>query len=146
VQQFVERLNDLNSNFLYHPKLDEDEIIDILDQDKLLSGMRQRWLQRWLQTLTFFKCPMKNLFLTSMVWRTLKNPMHTWYTFNATSRLKNIISCVGIVKNHANQWCHYCDKNNHKTPNYQTTASSKQGENLILKLNLLPERSSWPYF
>jgi hypothetical protein len=39
VQQFVERLNDLNHYLLYFPeenpkKLDQDEIIDILDQAK----------------------------------------------------------------------------------------------------------------
>jgi hypothetical protein len=39
VQQFVERLNDLNCYLLYFPEentkqLDQDEIIDILDQAK----------------------------------------------------------------------------------------------------------------
>jgi protein associated with RNAse G/E len=39
VQQFVERLNDLNRYLLYFPeenskKLDQDEIIKLLDQDK----------------------------------------------------------------------------------------------------------------
>jgi hypothetical protein len=39
VQQFVERLNDLNHYLLYFPEenpkqLDQDEIIEILDQDK----------------------------------------------------------------------------------------------------------------
>jgi hypothetical protein len=37
VQQFVERLNDLNHNLLYYPEenpkqIDQDEIIEILDQ------------------------------------------------------------------------------------------------------------------
>jgi hypothetical protein len=48
VQQFVERLNDLNRYLLYFPEenpkqLDQDEIIEILDQAKprLLSGMKQ---------------------------------------------------------------------------------------------------------
>jgi hypothetical protein len=39
IQQLVERLNDLNCYLLYFPaenpkKLDQDEIIEILDQDK----------------------------------------------------------------------------------------------------------------
>jgi hypothetical protein len=48
VQQFVERLNDLNRYLLYFPEenpkqLDKDEIIEILDQAKLeiLNGMKQ---------------------------------------------------------------------------------------------------------
>jgi hypothetical protein len=47
VQQFVERRNDLNYYLLYFPvanpkKLDQDEIIEILDQDKdLFSGLHE---------------------------------------------------------------------------------------------------------
>jgi hypothetical protein len=42
VQQFVERLNDLNRYLLYFPEenpkqLDQDEIIEILDQSKALE-------------------------------------------------------------------------------------------------------------
>jgi hypothetical protein len=42
LQQFVERLNDLNRYLLYFPKgkpkqLDQDEIIEILDQAKALD-------------------------------------------------------------------------------------------------------------
>jgi hypothetical protein len=42
VQQFVERLNDLNRYLLYFPEenpkqLDQDEIIEILDQAKALE-------------------------------------------------------------------------------------------------------------
>jgi hypothetical protein len=42
VQQFVERLNDLNHYLLYfseenHKQLDQDEIIEILDQDKAMN-------------------------------------------------------------------------------------------------------------
>jgi hypothetical protein len=49
VQQFVERLNDLNSYLLYfpeeHPKqLDQDEIIGILDQAKA-------WDPEWYEAM-----------------------------------------------------------------------------------------------
>jgi hypothetical protein len=70
VRQFVEKLNDLNRYLLYfieeNPKqLDQDEIIEILDQAKLgiLNGMK-KWL---MQTFTFLKCLMKNLFFISSV-------------------------------------------------------------------------------
>jgi hypothetical protein len=72
VQQFVERLNDLNLYLLYFPEenpkqLDQDEVIEILDQSKaLLNGMEQ-WL---MPTLTFLKCLMKNPFLILSFWRT----------------------------------------------------------------------------
>jgi hypothetical protein len=49
VQQFVERLNDLNRYLLYFPEerpkqLDQNEIIEILDKAKawgILKGMKQ---------------------------------------------------------------------------------------------------------
>jgi hypothetical protein len=64
-QQFVEKqgLNDLNRYLLYFPEenpkqLDQDEIIEILDQAKA---------PEWHETLTFLKCLMKTLGLTSSV-------------------------------------------------------------------------------
>jgi hypothetical protein len=73
VQQFVERLTDLNRYLLYFPEenpkqLDHDEIIEILHQTK---AKNPEWHEEWLiQSLIFLKCLMKNLFLISSVWKT----------------------------------------------------------------------------
>jgi hypothetical protein len=96
VQQLVERLIDLNCYLLYFleeksKQLDQNEIIEILDQAKawdsewheamlnanhdsfeikptlgILTGMNQLFMT----TLVCLKYLMKNLFLTSSVWRT----------------------------------------------------------------------------
>jgi hypothetical protein len=66
VQQFVERLNDLNRRLLYFPEenpkqLDQDEIIEILHQAKAWDP---EWHEAWsMQTLSFLRCLMKNKFL-----------------------------------------------------------------------------------
>jgi hypothetical protein len=68
VQQFVERLNDLNRFLLYFPEgipkqLDQDEIIEILDQAKA-----PEWHEAMVNApLTFLKFLMKNQFLISSV-------------------------------------------------------------------------------
>jgi hypothetical protein len=72
VQQFVERLNDLNHYLLYIPEvktkqLDQDEVIEILDQAKT-------WDPEWPETMVnanidIFKCLMRNQFVTSSIWR-----------------------------------------------------------------------------
>jgi hypothetical protein len=63
VQQFVERLNQLNLYLLYFPEenpkqLDQDEIIEILHQAK---AMDPEWHE------AFSKCLMKNLCLISSI-------------------------------------------------------------------------------
>jgi hypothetical protein len=70
LQQFLEMLNDLKHYHLYfpeeHPKhLHQDEIIEILDQDKT-------WDLDWYEamgilTLILLKCLIKNLFLASSI-------------------------------------------------------------------------------
>jgi hypothetical protein len=54
VQQFVERLNDLNRYLLYFPEenpkqLDQDEIIEILDQAKALDP---EWHEAMVNAIT----------------------------------------------------------------------------------------------
>jgi hypothetical protein len=66
VQQFVERLNDLNRYLLYFPdenpkKLDQDEIIEILDQSNA-----PEWHEAMVNAnIDILKCLMKNLCLIS---------------------------------------------------------------------------------
>jgi hypothetical protein len=68
VQQFVERLNDLIRYLLYFPEenpkqLDQDEIIEILDQAKVINP---EWHEAMVnETLNFLKCLMENQFLIS---------------------------------------------------------------------------------
>jgi hypothetical protein len=70
VQQYVERLNDLNRYLLYFPEenpkqLDQDEIIEILDQVKA-----PEWHEAMVNAnIDILKCFMKNKFLISSVWR-----------------------------------------------------------------------------
>jgi hypothetical protein len=66
IQQFVERLNDLNHYLLYFPEenpkqLDQDEIIEILDQAKA-----PEWYEAMVNAnIDILKCLMKNLCLIS---------------------------------------------------------------------------------
>jgi hypothetical protein len=66
VQQFVERLNDLNRYLLYFPEenpkqLDQDEIIEILDQAKA-----PEWHEAMVNAnIEILKCLMRNLCLIS---------------------------------------------------------------------------------
>jgi hypothetical protein len=68
VQQFVERLNDLNRYLLYFPEenpmqFDQDEIIEILDQAKAVDP---EWhLAIVNANIDILKCLMKNLCLIS---------------------------------------------------------------------------------
>jgi hypothetical protein len=70
VQKFVERLNDLNQCLLYFPEvypkqLDQDEIIEILGQDKA-----PEWHEAMKNAnIDIMKCLMKNLFLISSIWK-----------------------------------------------------------------------------
>jgi antitoxin component HigA of HigAB toxin-antitoxin module len=71
VQQFVERLNDLNRYLLYFPEentkqLDQDEIIEILDQAKA----PERHEAMVNANIDIMKYLMKNLCLNSSAWRT----------------------------------------------------------------------------
>jgi hypothetical protein len=59
----------------------------------------------------------------------------------------SVTSNVGkSSKNHkgSNMWCHYCDKNNHKTADCRAIAKFKQQKSIDLKPKLNPERSVWP--
>jgi hypothetical protein len=70
VQQFVERLHDLNCYLMYFPEenpkqFDQDEIIEILDQAKARDP---EWHETMVNAnITFLICLMKNLCLISSI-------------------------------------------------------------------------------
>jgi hypothetical protein len=64
----IELMNDPNHYLLYFPEefpkqLDQDETIEILDQSKV-----PEWYEAMVNAnIDFFRCLMKNLFLTSSI-------------------------------------------------------------------------------
>jgi hypothetical protein len=118
VQQFVERLNDLNLYLLYFseelPKqLDQDEIIEILDKAKapewheaMVAANIDIFEMSYEESVSYFKS-LENL---EKIQRT-NGPTPTLPVDNK----KHVTSIVGKSKKSSSQWCHYCDKNNHNT-------------------------------
>jgi hypothetical protein len=135
VQQFVERLHDLNRYLLYFPEgnpkqLDQDEIIEILDQAKAVDpewneGMVNANIDifemSYEESVSYFK-RLENL---EKIRRTNgSNPSSL-----PVDNKKSVTSSVGkSSKNHkgSNMWCHYCDKNNHNTADCRAIAKFKQ--------------------
>jgi hypothetical protein len=140
VQQFVERLNDLNRYLLYfleeNPKqLDQYEIIEILDQAKALDP---EWHELMVnanidifemsheESVSYFKC-LENL---ENIRRTNGPNPSSLPADNKKS--VSVTSSVGKSSKHhkgSNMWCHYCDKNNHNTADCRAIAKFKQQKN-----------------
>jgi hypothetical protein len=134
VQQFVERLNDLNRYLLYFPEenrkqLDQDEIIEILDQAKawdlesheaMVNANIDIFEMSYEESVCYFKC-LENL---EKIRRTNSpNPSSL-----PVDNEKSFTSSVGKSSKHhkgSNIWCHYCDKNNHNTADCRAIAKSK---------------------
>ena len=122
VQQFVERLNELNCYLLFFPEeyptpLTQDEIIEILDQAKppnwheaMISANIDIFKMDYEAAISYF-IRLENLDKI----RRMNGPAPTVAVDNNTS----ITSRVGVgsvrKKQKTNMWCHYCDKNNHNT-------------------------------
>jgi hypothetical protein len=136
VQQFVERLNDLNRYLLYfseeNPKqLDQDEIIEILDQAKASDS-------EWCEAMVNANIDIKMSYEESVSYfKHLENLEKIRHTNGPnpsslpvdTKKGVSVTSSVGkSSKNHkgSNMWCHYCDKNNHKTADCRAIAKFKQ--------------------
>jgi hypothetical protein len=133
-QQFVVRLNDLNRYLLYFPEenpkqLDQDEIIEILDQDKT-------WDPEWLEAMVNANIDIFEMSYEESVsyFKHLENleKIRRINGPNASSlpvdNKKPITSSVGkSSKNHkgSNMWCQYCDKNNHNTADYKAISKFK---------------------
>jgi hypothetical protein len=135
VQQFVERLNDLNRYLLYflkeNPKqLDQDEIIVIYGQAKahewhkvIVNAKIDIFKMSYEESVSYFKC-LENL---EKIKRTNgPNPSSLPVDIKISNTVT--ISVGKSSKNHkgSNMWCYYCDKNNHNTANCRTIAKIKQ--------------------
>jgi hypothetical protein len=138
VQQFVERLNDLNRYLLYFPEenpklLDQDEIIEISDQAKdwdaewhevMVNANIDIFEMTYEESLSYFK----RLEKLEKIRRTNgPNPSSL-----PVDNKKSVASSVGkSSKNHkgSKMWCHYCDKNNHNMTDCRAIAKFKQQKN-----------------
>jgi hypothetical protein len=135
IQQFVERLNDLNRYLLYFPEdnpkqLDQDEIIEILDQAKapewyeaMVNANIDIFEMSYEESVSYFK-RLENLEKISPI--NGSNPSSL--PVDNKKSVSNTSSVGMSSKNHkgSNMWCHYCDKNNHNTADYRATAKFKQ--------------------
>jgi hypothetical protein len=133
VQQFLERLNDLNRYLLYFPEenpkqLEQHEIIEILDQTKApewhkstVNANIEIFEMSFEESVSYFK-RLENL---ERIRRTNgPNPFSL-----PVDNKKPVTSSVGkYSKNHkaSNMWCQYCDKNNHNTADCRAIAKFKQ--------------------
>jgi hypothetical protein len=139
VQQFVERLNDLNRYLLYFPeenpkRLDQGEIIEILDQAKawdpewheaMVNVSIDIFEMTYEESMTYFK-HLENL---EKIRRT--NGPNPSSLPADNKRSEYVTNSVGkSSKNHkgSNIWCHYCDKNNHNTADCRAISKFKQQE------------------
>jgi hypothetical protein len=157
VQQFVERLNDLNRYLLYFPEenpkqLDQDAIIEILDQAK---AMYPEWHEvmvnvnidifemTYKESVSYFK-RLENLEKI----RRSNGPNPSSLPVDNKKRVSVTSSVDKSSKNHkgSNMWCHYCDKNNHNTADSRAIENLNSRKRLALKPKLDPERSLWPFF
>jgi hypothetical protein len=137
VQQFVERLNDLNRYLLYFPEespnqLDQDEIIEILDQDK---ARNPEWHEAMVNANTdIFEMSYEETVSHSKRLENLEKIRCTNGPNPSSLPVDNkktvsVTSSVGkSSKNHKGSimWCHYCDKNNHNKADCRAIAKFKQ--------------------
>jgi hypothetical protein len=138
VQQFVERLNDLNHYLLYFPEespkqLDQDEIIEILDQVKapewheaMLNANIDIFEMSYEESVSYFKL-LENLKKI----RGTKGPNPSSLPVDNKDALSLTSSVGKPSKNHkgSNMWCHYRDKNNHNTADCRAIAKFKHQKN-----------------
>jgi hypothetical protein len=139
VQQFVERLNDLNRYLLYFPEenpkqLDQGEIIEILDQAKA-------WDPEWHEAMVnanidIFKMSYEEYVSYFKRLENLKKIRHTNGPNPSSSSLpvdnkKRFSATSSVGKSSKNQkvsnmWRHYCDNHNHNTADCRAIAKFKQ--------------------
>jgi molecular chaperone GrpE (heat shock protein) len=137
VQQFVERLNDLNRYLLYFPEenpkqLGQDEIIEILDQAKALDpdwheAMVNSNIDIFEMSYEEFVSYFKHLQKLEKIRRTNGPNPSSLPVDNKKS--VSVTSNVGkSSKNHkgSNMWCHYCGKKNHNTADCRAISKFKQ--------------------
>jgi hypothetical protein len=149
VQQFVERLNDLNRYLLYfleeNPKqLDQDEIIEILNQAKA-----PEWHEAMVNAKTYiFEMSYEESDSYFKRLENLEKIRHTNGSNPSSLPVDNknsVTSSVGkYFKNHkeSNLWCHYCDKNNHNTADCREIAKFKQQKKACFEAKAEPGKNS----
>ena len=148
VQQFVERLNDLNCYLLFSPEespkqLDQDEIIEILDQAKapewheaMVAASIDIFEMSYEESVSYFK-RLENL---EKIWRTNRQAP----TLPVDNK-KHVTSSVGKARKSSNQWCHYCDKNNHNTADCRAIAKAKQQKKAHFEAKDFPRKKSFSF-
>jgi hypothetical protein len=151
VQQFVERLNDLNRYLLYFPeenpkRFDQDEIIEILDQAKapewheaMVNANIDIFEMTYEESVSYFK-HLENL---EKIRRT-NGPNPSSLPVDNKKRVSVTISVGKHSKNHtgSNMWCHYCDKNNHNTADCTAIAKFKQQKKAHFESKSGPRKKS----
>jgi hypothetical protein len=151
VQQFVERLNDLNRYLFYFPEenpkqLNQDEIIEILDQAKasewhetMVNTNIDIFEMSYEESVSYFKC-LENL---EKIRRT-DGPNPSSLPVNNKKRVSVTSSVVKPSKNQkgSNIWCHYCDKNNHNTADCRAIAKFKQQKKSCFEVKAGPGKNS----
>ena len=153
VQQFVERLNELNRYLLFFPEehptpLTQDEIIEILDQSKppnwheaMISANIDIFEMDYKAAISYF-IRLENLDKI----RRMNGTSPAVAVDNNTS----ITSRVGVgtvrKKQKTKMWCHYCDKNNHNTTECREIAKVKQHKKAQYGTKAVPGKRPCPFF
>jgi hypothetical protein len=155
VQQFVERLNDLNRYLLYFPEenpkqLDQDEIIDNLDQAKapewheaMVNANIDIFQMTYEESVSYFKS-LENL---EKIRRTDgPNPSSLPVDNKKTVSVTSSVSKSSKSHKGSNMWCHYCDKNNHNTAYCRVIAKFKQQKKACFETKARPGKKSLAFF
>jgi hypothetical protein len=151
IQQFVERLNDLNHYLLYFPEenpkqLDQDEIIEILDQDKapewheaMVNANINIFEMSYEESVSYFKL-LENL---EKIRRT-NGPNPSSLPVDNKKQIPVTSSVGKSSKNHkgSNMWCHHCDKNNHNTVDCRAISKFKQQKKACFEAKTGPRKKS----
>jgi hypothetical protein len=155
LQQFVERLNDLNCYLLYFPEenpkeLDQDEIIEILD-------LAKAWDLEWNEAIVNANIDIFEISCerSAPYFKHLENLEKLRHINGANpsslpvDNKKSVTSSVGkSSKNHkeSNIWCHYCDKNNHNKADCRALAKFEQQKKACFEAKAVPEKKSLSVF
>jgi len=144
VQQFVERLNDLNRYLLYFPEeypsqLKQDEIVEILDQAKA-----PEWHEAMVSAnIDIFEMNYEEAVAYFIRLENLEKIRRTNGPAVAVDNKKLITSSVGVGKNKSsNMWCHYCDKTNHNTADCKAIMRAKQHKKAKSEAKAVPGKKA----
>jgi hypothetical protein len=142
VQQFVERLNDLNRYLLYFPEenpkqLDQAKAWDPEWHEAMVNANIDIFEMTYEESVSYFK-RLENLEKTRRT--NVPNPSSL-----PVNNKKSVTNSVGkLSKNHKGykMWCHYCDKNNHNTADCKAIAKLKQQKKACFESQAGPRKKS----